>query len=107
MRRVRPTVQAAIDNVSRCELENPTWSEVLIGITDEHGESHIETVPNDNDVFQVLVGFPSGIGLAPVNDRDILAAVLRQIQSVVCECGLTPADEKTVTGILNAAARRE
>lgn len=103
MRRVRPTVQLAIDNLAQVELKHPTWNEVLVGITDEHGDTYNETVQNNDDSLQVLVGFPNDIDLSPANDRAILTAMLGQLQSVVRKCGLTPEDEAHVIGILNGS----
>lgn len=102
MRRLRPIVESALAKLRRIELEHPTWTEVLIGIADDRDAGHIETVPNNHNVLQILIGFPSDVALLPANDREILAVMLVQMCTVVRECRLTPADEKAVTDILLA-----
>ena len=99
-RRVRPFIDRTLDRISETELENPTWTTVLLGIVDDLPPKRIDTIPND-DCLQLMTGFPILDDLTPANDAAILAAFIAQIRLAIHQCGLTPSDTRLLCGILS------
>ncbi|MGN6548219.1 MAG: hypothetical protein ACTHK7_24500 [Aureliella sp.] len=106
MRRVRPAVQATLDEIGNIKLDNPTWPEILIAITDEYDGTHLEAVPNNHDYLQLMVGFPKSISLSTQDDGRITATVLTQIRRAIHLAQLTPMDEHLVENALERSLRQ-
>ena len=99
-RRVRPIIDLALDRIAETELENPTWTTVLLGIVDDLPQKRIDTIPNNDDCLQLMTGFPVLEDLTPANDAAILAAFIKQVRLAIHQCGLTPSDTELLCGIL-------
>lgn len=100
-RRVRPFIDRTLDRLSETELENSTWTTVLLGIVDNLPPNRIDTIPNNDDCLQLMTGFPVFDDLTPANDAAILAAFITQIRLAIHQCGLTPNDTRLLCGILS------
>ena len=101
MTRVSPAVQKRLDEIEQLQLQNPTSEDVLIGIVDDLAADHIESVPNNDGYFQLLMGFPKGIDLSTANDVNLRAEVITCIRNAVKACGLTPADFALIDTVLS------
>jgi hypothetical protein len=101
MKRVRPLVQDKLNLIEELRLKNPTWDVVLLAITDEYDFDRLEIIPNNDDVLQIINGFPSALDLSQSNDANICSAVLQCVRNSVHECRLTPDDYAMIEAILN------
>ena len=102
MRRVRPLVQAKLELIEELRLKDPTWDVVLLAITDEYDVDRLDIIPNNDDVLQIINGFPAALDLSQSNDANIISAVLQCVRNSVHQCRLTPDDYAMVDAILKA-----
>jgi hypothetical protein len=103
MRRVRPAVQAKLDLIEAHGITNPTWDVVLLAITDEYDSDRLDIIQNNDDILQIINGFPSELDLSQSNDENIRLAVLKCVRNAIVECGLTPNDFAAIDAILDHA----
>ena len=100
IRRIRPGIQSILNQIEGTELINPTWSTLLVGITDELGPGIVNEISDDDGSLQLMVGFPDLNDWSSANDGIIRTMVLDIIRSTLDRCGLTPADRSTLENCL-------
>ncbi|WP_222436110.1 hypothetical protein [Rubripirellula reticaptiva] len=98
---MRPRIDLVLERIATAELNDPTWSTVLLGVTDEFAQNRCDTIPNNDDVLQLQTGFPAMEDLTPANDAAILAGFLAQIKTAIHHCGLTAADTEHLYAIIS------
>jgi hypothetical protein len=76
-------------------IENAEYEAILVGITDDKDAGYLELVPNEDSVFQVLVGCRRGS-----SDDDLLRGVYRILRRVIRESPLSQSDREAATAAL-------
>ncbi|MGY8768462.1 MAG: hypothetical protein ACKVH8_08555 [Pirellulales bacterium] len=102
IQRIRPSIQIVLDEIGSTELENPTWSTLLIALTDDLEPEVLNEKSTDGGVLQLLAGFPALSDWSPGNDQVIRQSILETIQKALIQCELTPADYERLKSMIKS-----
>ena len=100
VRRIRPNIQSVLDHIEGTELTNPTWTTLLVGITDDLAPGTINELPHEDGSLQLTVGVSEIDDWSPANDRNLHAMIMDIIKNTLDRCELTPDDRSRLENCL-------
>jgi hypothetical protein len=90
MRRIRPRFEKLLRDFENTQFVHPIHEAILVGITNDEGESFFQEISNDQGFFQVIAGCPSG-----EPDDKLACAVFKGLWKAVHACPFSQTDRRS------------